>query len=101
MPQAVRDSLMAKQDEHNINRHRVNPVALTDGRWALNADVLTEAHQNGLFAHVDLIDPDALAQVVAEPWADVLALLPVAGDDGLAALAAMGLAAVDVETDAP
>ena len=75
MPAAVRDSLVAKQDALNL-QHRVAPVALTDGRYALNADVLTEAHTDGLFNHIDQIDPDNLAQVVTMPWADVLVLLP-------------------------
>jgi len=75
MPQSVRDSLIAKQDALDL-QHRVNPIVLTDGRWALNADVLTEAHEGGLFCHVDQIDPDNLAQVTVEPWGDLLALLP-------------------------
>lgn len=75
MPSAVRDSLVTKQEALDL-RHRVGPVALTDGRYALNADVLTEAHINGRFHHIDQIDPDNLAQVVTMPWADVLALLP-------------------------
>ena len=82
MPQAVRDSLVAKQDALGL-KHRVAPVALTDGRWALNADVLTEAHSSGLFSHVDQIEADNLSQVVVEPWADVLALLPVPNDEEL------------------
>lgn len=75
MPASVRDSLVAKQDALGL-KHRVNPVALTDGRYALNADVLTEARTDGLFNHIDQIDPDNLAQVTTMPWADVLALLP-------------------------
>jgi hypothetical protein len=76
MPQSVRDSLIQKQDEANITLHRVNPVALTNGDWALNADVLSEAREGGLFCHVELLNPDNIAQVQVMPWADVLALLP-------------------------
>lgn len=75
MPVAVRDSLVAKQDALNL-QHRVSPVALTDGRYALNADVLTEAHPDGLFNRIDQIDSDNLAQVITMPWDEVLALLP-------------------------
>lgn len=75
MPKTVRDSLVDKQDALNL-QHRVNPVALADGRYALNADVLTEAKTDGLFNHIDQIDPDNLAQVVTMPLAAVFALLP-------------------------
>ena len=75
MPAAVRNSLVTKQESLNL-QHRVNPVALTDGSYALNADVLTEARTDGLFNHIDQIDPDNLAHVVTMPWADVLALMP-------------------------
>jgi hypothetical protein len=76
MPEAVRNSLIQKQDEANITRHRVSPVALTNGDWALNADVLSEAHEGGLFCHVELLDPENIAQVQVMPWADVLDMLP-------------------------
>lgn len=79
MPQAVRDSLVYKQKVLGL-QHQVAPVALTDGRWALNARVLTEARPDGRFNHIDQIDPDNLAQVVVIPWGDVLSLLPEAED---------------------
>jgi hypothetical protein len=76
MPEVVRNSLIQKQDEANITLHRVNPVALTNGQWALNADVLSEAHEGGLFCHVELLDETNIAQVQVMPWADVLDMLP-------------------------
>jgi len=76
MPEAVRGTLILKQDTANLHLHRVNPVALTNGQWALNADVLSEAHEGGLFCHVELLDPDNIAQVQVTPWADVLDMLP-------------------------
>jgi len=85
MPQAVRDSLIAKQDAANITLHRVQPVALINGQWALNADVLSEAHPNGLFNRVELLDAGNVAQVVTMPWSDVLALLPQSDPDDLPA----------------
>lgn len=78
MPGPVRDSLIAKQDAAGLHSHRVAPVALSDGRWAVCADVLTEAHEAGLFSRVDLLDPAAVALVEVIPWPEVLALLPVA-----------------------
>jgi hypothetical protein len=76
MPEAVRDSLIAVQDAAGNPRHRLSPVALTDGRWALNADVLTEARPDGLFGPVTALNPDNVALVQVLPWDDVLTLLP-------------------------
>jgi hypothetical protein len=73
MTAATRAALIKKQDDAGITLHRVSPVALTDGRFALNADVLSEAHPGGLFIAPLIADADA-AEVL--PWPDVLALLP-------------------------
>ena len=81
MPEAVRDSLIAVQDDHGNPRHRLAPVALTDGRYALSCDVLTEAREDGLFGPVTALDPANIAQCVTMPWPDVLALLPKGQDD--------------------
>jgi hypothetical protein len=57
-------------------RHRIAPVELTDGTWASNADVLTEA-TDGLFEPIFSQLPTELAeQVTVVNWVDVLALLP-------------------------
>lgn len=76
MPEAVRDSLIQKQDEHGNPRHRLSPVQLTDGRWALSADVLAEATPSGIFGSVEFLDEQNIAQVEVTPWPNVLALLP-------------------------
>jgi hypothetical protein len=81
MPQIVRDSLIARQDAHGNPLHRLAPVPLTDGRWALNADVLTEAHEGGLFGPASVLDPQAVALVEVLPWDQVLTLLQVATID--------------------
>jgi hypothetical protein len=71
-------ALVKAQDDAGITRHRVAPVALVDGRYAVNADVLSEAHPGGLFIAPLIADADA-AEVL--PWPDVLALLPAPADD--------------------
>ena len=57
-------------------RHRIAPVELTDGTWASNADVLTEA-TDGVFSSILSQLPTELAeQVTVVDWVDVLALMP-------------------------
>lgn len=54
------------------------PRRLTDGRWMLSADVLTEIGPGGLlhgmWANVD--QAVVLAEVEVMPWVDAVALLP-------------------------
>jgi hypothetical protein len=76
MPDHVRASLIAKQDAANITQHRIAPVALSDGRYAINADVLTEAHVTGLFNGVNLFDSDAVDEIEILSWSAILDLLP-------------------------
>lgn len=54
-------------------------VALTDGRYMLGADLLSEIHPEGGLYHLgfEAIPPELLAQVEVIPMADALALLPV------------------------
>ena len=57
-------------------RHRIAPIQLTDGTWATNADVLTEA-TNGVFEPIfSQLPTELAAQVTVVNWADVLTLLP-------------------------
>lgn len=74
--------LVRRQDAAQLHRLRVAPVALTDGRFAVRADVLTEAGAGGLFAGHELVVEEDLAGIVIVPWAEVLALLPVAELEG-------------------
>lgn len=72
---ALADRLAEVQAEHPT-QHVARPVQLTDGRWCLCADLLSEVPQ-GLyatgFAHLDASRFDEIAMV---PWADAVALLP-------------------------
>lgn len=73
----LRDRLESVQAEHGDPRHRVKPVGLTDGRWMLCADVLTEVGERGLYsAGFGYLDPALFSQVEVIAWADAVALLP-------------------------
>jgi hypothetical protein len=65
------------QEEHGDSRHVPNPRQLTDGRWMLRADILTECIPGGLlyggFSH---LDADRFDEIEVLPLADALALLP-------------------------
>lgn len=76
---ALAQRLAAVQAEHGDPRHVPVAVPLTDGRYALNADILTECVPGGLvyggFSH---LDAGRFAEIQVVPVADVLALLPPA-----------------------
>ena len=54
-------------------QHRLAPVRLTDGRWSLMADVLTEM-PDGIFAGKLAVPHEVV------PFADIASLLPVADE---------------------
>ena len=60
---ATRDAVLAIQAQHGNPCHQMMPVALTDGRWGIGADVLSEA--SGLFAGTFQHVPRELAAAVA------------------------------------
>jgi hypothetical protein len=63
--------------QHRESQHRAAPVRLSDGRWMLCADLLTEIHPGGLYADgFTLLPPEVFTQVDVIPWADAVALLP-------------------------
>jgi hypothetical protein len=65
------------QAEHGDPRHVPSPRLLTDGRYMLTADILTECVPGGLiyggFSHLDASRFDEIEVV---PIADAIALLP-------------------------
>jgi len=66
----------ALQQAQPGGQHRAAPVQLTDGRWMLCADLLTEIHAGGLYAAAFARLPqDVFDQVEVMPWADAVALL--------------------------
>ena len=75
---ALAQRLSEVQSQHGDPRHVPAPRQLTDGRWMLTADVLTECIPGGLiyggFSH---LDAGRFNEIEVMPIADALALLPV------------------------
>ena len=77
-------AMQAAQEAVGSTRHKVQPVATTDGRWLVSADMLPELDDDGLFrAAMDHFDETYLAGVEVVPWADGVALLPTPDEDFL------------------
>lgn len=73
---ATRDEVLAVQATYGNPHHQMQPVPLTDGRWGIGADVLSEA--SGLFAGTFKHLPIELAAAVeVVSWEEFQALLPV------------------------
>ena len=92
LPGATVAAMAAAQDAIGAARIRIEPVATTDGRWLVGADILPELAPGGLFAAaLDHFDQAALAGVEVLPWDDARALIrrPVAiNEDDAETLAA-------------
>lgn len=74
---ALAQRLAEVQSQHGDQRHVPNPLLLTDGRYMLTADILTECVPGGLiyggFSHLDASRFD---EIEVMPIADAIALLP-------------------------
>ena len=71
--QAMQDA----QDQVGSDRHKVQPVETTDGRWLISADIIPELAAGGIFEPaMAYFDGSALAGVEVMSWADGVALLP-------------------------
>ena len=80
--QAAHDALLAAQAERQEAQHRAAPVQLTDGRWVLCADLLTEIQSGGIYADgFALLPAELFEQVEVMCWNDVVALLPKNTED--------------------
>ena len=68
--------------QHGTTNCVPTPSRLTDGRWMLCADILTEIGPGGLLHAMWVnVDQAAVMQAVAVlPWADAVAMLPVEGE---------------------
>lgn len=65
------------QDEAGDTRYRLEPVPLTDGRYMVGADLLTECVPGGfLYPAFSLLDASQFDEIAVVPIADALALLP-------------------------
>ena len=77
-------AMKAAQGAVASERHKVQPLATTDGRWLVSADILPELDDEGLFrAAMDHFDGAHLAGVEVVDWADGVVLLPVPYDEDL------------------
>lgn len=74
---ALAQRLAEVQAEHGDPRHVPGPRSLTDGRFMLTADILTECLPGGLvyggFSHLDAA---RFGEIEVVPLAEALALLP-------------------------
>jgi hypothetical protein len=78
LSQAAYDAIIAAQQQRPKARHRAAPVATTDGRWVLCADLLREIRPGGLYADGFALLPQQLFTTVEViPWDEAVALLPV------------------------
>lgn len=76
-PYEIAVALFQVQAEHGDPRHVPVGRELTDGRWMLRGDVLSEVGPGGILAGAfAYITPELMAAVEVLPLAEALALLP-------------------------
>ena len=74
---ALAQRLAQVQAEHGDPRHVPNARMLTDGRFMLTADILTECLPGGLvYGGFSQLDAGRFDEIEVVPIADALALLP-------------------------
>ena len=77
LPLSAVQAMQAAQDVVASDRHKVQPVATTDGRYLVSADIIPELGPGGIFEPaLPHFDADALEGVEVMAWADGVALLP-------------------------
>jgi len=75
---ALAQRLAEVQGEHGDPRHVPAARSLTDGRWMLTADILTECLPGGLvYGGFSQLDSARFGEIEVVPLAEALALLPV------------------------
>lgn len=73
---ALAQRLAEVQAEHGDPRHVPNARPLTDGRWMLNADILTECLPGGLvYGGFSRLDAGRFADIEVVPMAEAVAML--------------------------
>jgi hypothetical protein len=74
---ALAQRLAEVQGQHGDPRHVPAPRTLTDGRFMLTADILTECVPGGLvYGGFSQLDAGRFDEIEVLPLADALALLP-------------------------
>jgi hypothetical protein len=75
---ALAQRLGEVQAEHGDPRHVPAPRTLTDGRYMLTADILTECVPGGMvYGGFSQLDAGRFDEIAVVPLAEALALLPV------------------------
>jgi hypothetical protein len=65
------------QQEHGDPRHVGVGLPLSDGRWMMYAEILSEMYPGGIVGWAaERLTPEIMAQIEVVPLADALALLP-------------------------
>jgi hypothetical protein len=73
---SLKDILETTQETFN-SQHKVSPIELTDGRYMLCADLLTEIGPGGLYSQgFGLLDTDLFSQVEVVSLEEISSLLP-------------------------
>jgi len=75
-PYEVAVALYGVQEEHGDPRHVPVGRQLTDGRWAMCGDVLSEVGEGGILAQAfSFITPEMMASVEVVPMSEVAGLV--------------------------
>jgi hypothetical protein len=65
------------QVEHGDRRHTFTGLALSDGRWMMYGDVLSELYPGGIIGWaLPHLTPEVMTQIEVVPMSEVAALLP-------------------------
>ena len=74
---ALAQRLAEVQGQHGDPRHVPAARSLTDGRWMLTADILTECLPGGLvYCGFSQLDAERFDEIAVVPLAEAVALLP-------------------------
>lgn len=78
-PYEVAVALYNAQEEHGDPRHTLTGQPLTDGRYLIAGEMLTEIGRGGLFGWIgDYLTQELMAAVEVVPMSEVVELLPEA-----------------------
>jgi hypothetical protein len=76
-PYGVALLLYTTQQEHGDPRHVVTGQPLTDGRYMIAGEMLSEVGPGGLFAWIaDYMTPEIMGQIEVVPMSEVVGLVP-------------------------
>jgi hypothetical protein len=65
------------QQEHGDPRHVGVGLPLSDGRWMMYAEILSEMYPGGIIGWaVEYLTPEIMTQIEVVPMSEVVALLP-------------------------